>query len=107
MANRIPHRGIFRVMPALLMSIAMGCASTGQTTTVRTETRREIAREAPAAATPSDAPAPQQTEQTTTTTTTTTEEASGGGVLSRTFGLIGSIIAFPFRVIGAVLGALF
>lgn len=107
MANRINRRRILWVTPALVMWIAMGCASTVKTTTVRTETHREIAREAPADAAPSDAPAPQQTEEVTTTTTTTEKEKESGGILSNALRTVGSIIAFPFRVIGAALGALF
>ncbi len=107
MANWINRQGIHWVAPALLMWIAMGCASTVETTTVRTETHREIAREAPATATSSDAPAPQPTEQVTTTTTTTEKEKESGGILSNALRTVGSIIAFPFRVIGAALGALF
>lgn len=109
MANWINRQGIRWVTPALLMMwIAMGCASTVKTTTVRTETHRAIAPETPAAAAPSDAPAPRQTEEITTTTTTTTEkEKESDGILTNAFRTIGSIIAFPFRVVGAALGALF
>lgn len=107
MANWINRQGIRWVTPVLLMWIAMGCGSTVKTTTVRTETHREIAPETPAAAAPSDAPTTRQTEQITTTTTTEEKEQGSNGVLSNVFRTIGSIIAFPFRVIGAVLAALF
>lgn len=107
MGNWINRQGIRRVAPALLIWIAMGCASTVETTTVRTETRREIARETPTATAPSDAPVTKQTEEITTTTTTTEKEKESDGILSNVFRTIGSIIAFPFRVIGAALGALF
>jgi len=40
-------------------------------------------------------------------TTETTAEPSHGGVLSTTADFIGAVIAFPFRLVGAVVGAIF
>lgn len=51
----------------------------------------------------------ERTTQTTTTHTseTETENTECGGVLSCTVDVIGSIIALPFKAVGALIGAIF
>lgn len=72
-----------------------GCTVTRSTTT-RSETISHAAPEG----------SEDQGEPVTTKTTTVTSESSGG-VVGSAFGLAGSVIAVPFRVGGAFLGAIF
>ena len=72
--------------------IAQSCSTQEGTTTVQTT-----------AADPASGPV--TTGQTTTTTTTTDNEPDS--VLGATFHAIGTIIAFPFRLIGDALGLIF
>ncbi|HTO69721.1 MAG TPA: hypothetical protein VMR31_07645 [Myxococcota bacterium] len=74
---------------ALLLSLA---CSTTKTTTTTTRV-------------PSSSD-PNVTEQ-ETTTTTTKEEPGCSGVLSCTVDFVGDVIAFPFRLVGGVVRALF
>ncbi len=46
-------------------------------------------------------------ETTTVEEETTTKSDSGGGIISGTFHVIGKILAFPFKMIGAALEAIF
>jgi hypothetical protein len=83
-----------------------GCSS-GKTTTVTTTTVTTPLRTDPLASSPVDrqeATAPRQ--ETTVTTTTTETEDSSPGIIGSAFGLVGAVIAFPFRVVGGVLDAL-
>ena len=60
------------------------------------------------AGTKSSEPAQSGTETTTVTeeTTTSTKEHSGG-VISGFFGFLGKVIAFPFKVVGGIIEAIF
>jgi hypothetical protein len=88
----------------MLLGGLLGCAGTS-TTVVKTETVTQ-----PAAAVPDgteslyQGAAPAQRE---TTVTTTTQEDRPTGILGSAVNLGGAVIAFPFRVVGATLGAIF
>ena len=83
-----------RVLPMVALSVALaapamllGCSSQSQTTTTTRDTTT-------ASADPEAAPT------TTTATTTTTTDNEPDSVLGATFHAIGTIILFPFRLIG-------
>ncbi len=83
-----------------LITTAMGCASGRKTTTTETTTvHNSVAVN----------PAPAKVEKTTTTTTTNTDTKppQHTGILGGFFQVVGSIIAFPFIVIGNVFRAIF
>jgi hypothetical protein len=91
----------------LVVGGVSGCSS-GKTTTVTTTTVTTPLRTDPLATSPinsQEATAPSQ--ETTVTTTTTETEESSPGIIGSAFGLVGAVIAFPFRVVGGVLDALF
>jgi len=69
-----------------------GCSSQSETTTTTQQTT--------ASADPEAAPT------TTTTTTTTTKDDEPDSVLGATFHAIGTIVLFPFRLIGDAIGLL-
>jgi len=78
---------------ALLMALSLGapgCSSSSETTTTETTVTNP------------DVPPPE-----TTTTTTTTKSDEPDSVLGATFHAIGTIILFPFRLIGDTLGLIF
>ncbi len=81
----------------LVLSLGSGCASETKTVT------RETTQYPAASAQESSAPI---VERQTTETTTETGKGSGG-VLSTTVDFMGEVIAFPFRLVGAVASALF
>jgi len=89
-----------RILPIIAICLALcatplieSCASqTTETTTTATE--------------PGPPPAA-VAETSTTTTTTTTTENEPDSVLGATFHAIGTIIAFPFELIGDALGLIF
>jgi hypothetical protein len=83
---------------ALVASLLMIAPALGCSTTTRTETRTT---------TSSAAPADDHAVVREHTTTTTTDDDSCHGVLSCTVDFAGDVIAFPFRLIGAVFGAIF
>jgi hypothetical protein len=78
-----------------------GCASEKTTTTTTTTHLRE-----PGVTAAPDAASDRLTEQ-QTVTTTTEEDDSCSGMLSCTADFVGDVIAFPFRLIGGVVKALF
>jgi hypothetical protein len=84
-----------RYLPLIVMLVALGGApalqSCSTSTTQTTVTQSDPASPAPAA--------------TTTTTTTTTSEPDS--VVGSTFHAIGTIILFPFRLVGDALGLIF
>jgi hypothetical protein len=77
-----------------------GCASQ-QTETVRSTTTASAPAQAQATA---DTPAPPQATTTTTTDTTKTQEPDS--VLGATAHAVGTVILFPFRLIGDAVGLL-
>jgi hypothetical protein len=97
------HRVLYRFLSLLLIAGLVGCAST-QRSTERTETVT-----APAAATSSGTQNDCMAGTTRRETVTTTSEAEPHPEIVRsTAGADGSsVIAAPFRVIGAALGAVF
>jgi len=86
----------------LLVFIAMaaGCATTSTHKTTTTETTVQA---------PADTAAPRTTavEHSTTTTTNTETKPQHTGIIGGLFHIIGSIIAFPFLVVGNLLRAIF
>ncbi len=76
---------------ALAMGIPAGCASHTETRTTETTTTEPA----------------QLSETETKTTTTTTEESGHDSLLGATAHFVGTVIAFPFRVVGDVLGEIF
>lgn len=72
---------------ALAGAFATGCAGRQDTTTTTVETSPPVVA--------SDSPTPAET---TTTTTTTTDEPDS--VLGATLHAVGTIILFPFRIVG-------
>ena len=97
----------FSVMALLVLSLGAACAS--ETTTVKRETVQysvpSVEGTQEKDAQEKGTPGPVVEKQTTETTTETRQESDG--VLSSGINFIGNVIAFPFRVIGAVLGLLF
>ena len=93
---------------ALILGLGgpIGCASS-TTTVVKTETTTEpvAAEDVYASNTYEDGSAPEPAR--TTVTTTTTKEDQPTGIVGSAVNLGGAVIAFPFRVIGATLGAIF
>ena len=83
----------------LLVSGPLGCASS-RTTTVKTEERVQR----PGAMVGTEG-VRVGTETTTTTVTQTPPESRG--ILSATIHVLGEVISWPFRVVGALLRALF
>jgi len=88
-------------LPIVVLSLALlgpaalpGCSSHSETTTTTT-------RETTVAANPDSAPT-----TTTTTTTTTTQSDEPDSVLGATFHAIGTIILFPFRLVGSAISLL-
>jgi len=81
-------------LSVLLMGAPMitGCSSQSETTTTTQQTTAS-----------SD---PQAAPTTTTTTTTTTKDDEPDSVLGATFHAIGTIVLFPFRLIGDAIGLL-
>jgi hypothetical protein len=82
------------------MALVQGCSSEQRTTTVTTRT------DGGAVAT-QGAETPDNTNPPQTTTTTTTESNEPQSVLGATAHAIGTIILFPFRLIGDALGLIF
>src|SRR5215472_12786991 len=82
-------------LSVLLMGAPMisGCSSQSETTTTTQQTT--------ASTDPEAAPT-----TTTTTTTTTTKDDEPDNVLGATFHAIGTIVLFPFRLIGDAIGLL-
>jgi hypothetical protein len=96
------HRVLYTVLSLFLIAGLLGCASP-QRSTERTETVT-----APAAATSSGTQDHQVAGATRReTVTTTTDEDPHPGIVRSTAGAVGSVIAAPFRVVGAALGAVF
>jgi hypothetical protein len=82
------------------IALMQGCAGSQRTTTVTTRT------DGGAVATQSTE-TPGDTSPTQSTTTTTTESNEPDSVLGATAHAIGTIILFPFRLIGDALGLIF
>ncbi|HEV8714722.1 MAG TPA: hypothetical protein VGX03_18065 [Candidatus Binatia bacterium] len=87
------RRGL-NLLVALFLFAVVGAGCASNTRTVRTETSTYPTGR------------PTVVEKGTTVTTTETREGSGG-ILSGTVNVIGEIIALPFRVVGALIGAIF
>ncbi len=84
-----------RTLPIIVLSFALigsaaglGCSGQSETTTTRQETTANSSD-------PDSAPT-----TSTTTTTTTTKDDEPDSVLGATFHAIGTIILFPFRLVG-------
>lgn len=88
---------MIRIVLSVLLCIGIfsGCSQTRSETTVTTTSEPTYPAES--------------THRTVETTTTTTEDSDEGcgGVLSCTVDVIGSIIALPFKAVGALVGAIF
>ena len=84
---------------ALLVSSSMGCASS-RTTTVKTQ--EQVQR-------PGAMVGTEEVRVATETTTTTVTQAprESRGVLSTTVHLLGEVISWPFRLVGALVRAIF
>jgi hypothetical protein len=97
---------LFLIVPLVVGGVS-GCSG-GKTTTVTTTTVTKPLRTDPhAASTVNGQDTAGASQETTVTTTTETEEESSPGIIGSAFGLVGAVIAFPFRVVGGVLEALF
>ncbi len=83
----------------LLVSGPLGCASS-RTTTVKTE--EQVQR--PGAMVGTDGV---RVDRETTTTTVTHTPQESRGVLSTTVHFLGEVLSWPFRLVGALLRALF
>jgi hypothetical protein len=86
------------------MIAPMGCASDS-----RRVTREETVRTTSPDTSSAEAEGDRNGQVVATRTTVTDEEKSdqGGGVISTTVGFVGQVIAFPFRLVGAVFRAIF
>lgn len=90
-------RRVIAVAAGLTLSLAgIGCG--GYTKTVRVEERTHSSAPAPVA---------QQQISTVTETTTVRQPAPRRGVLSTTVHVIGEVLAWPFRLVGGLLRAIF
>jgi hypothetical protein len=89
---------------AVVLGAVLGCAGT-KTTSVTTVT--ESAPAAPPDTVSVEDHEPEAPTQHTTVTTTTTSKERPDGVIGSAFHLVGTVIAFPFRVVGGALDALF
>ncbi len=109
MRQKSPKAGSHMVMSLfivllLVSSIGMGCSTASKTT--RSETETTITH--PTGQTSASMyPEETTTVKKETTTETETKSESGGGVLSTTVDVLGEIIAFPFRLIGGLIRAIF
>jgi hypothetical protein len=81
-----------------------GCASDSRHVT-REETVRTTNPDAPSAGAEGESNG--QVVETRTTVTDEEKSDQGGGVLSTTVAFVGQVIAFPFRLVGAVFRAIF
>lgn len=81
-----------------LLFICLGLVSLEQTACTSKRTTSET--------TVVDASGPRTVERTTTTETETDSDGCGG-VLSCTIDAIGTVIALPFKAVGALIGAIF
>jgi hypothetical protein len=93
---------LFAAVVSFAVALAPGCASSQKTTTVTTTTRPDGGA---AYAQPPADPSPSPVQGTSTTTTTQSNEPDS--VLGATAHAIGTIILFPFRLIGDALGLIF
>ncbi|MGH7770631.1 MAG: hypothetical protein ACREQA_00155 [Candidatus Binatia bacterium] len=84
------------VVSLFALSIAVGCAT--RTKTVQTETVQYPAQQQ------AD---PVVAEKQTTTTTETETRGESAGLLSGTVHVVGQVLAFPFRAVGGLIGAIF
>lgn len=101
-----PSCALFLALLLILGGVS-GCAG-GKTTTVTTTTvTRPSQTDLSPAATAYSQGTAAPGQETTVTTTTTEEKESSPGVVGSAFGLVGAVIALPFRVVGGVLGAVF
>jgi len=87
----------------LVSSIGMGCSTTSKTT--RSETETMITR--PTDPMSASVPPTVTTTVTKETTETETQGEHRGGVLSTVVDVVGEILAFPFRLTGGLIRAIF
>ncbi len=92
---------VARAAAAALLVVTLGAGCASETKTVKSETTQYPT----ATANAENAPTPVIQQQTTQTTTEVKKEPDG--VVSSGAKFVGSVIAFPFRVIGSAVGALF
>jgi hypothetical protein len=90
----------------LVVGSISGCAG-GKTTTVTTTVTKPVHMGTPPAPAVESQHAPSPSQETTVITTTTEERESSPGIVGSAFGFVGAVIAFPFRVVGGVLDAVF
>ncbi len=95
----IMNARVARPVAVALLVLALGAGCASETKTVRRETTQY-----PTTST-ENPPRPVAEQQTIETTTETKKEPDG--VITSGVKLVGSVVAFPFRVIGAAFGALF
>ena len=88
----------FGCIAMILISVGAGCASTHKTTTTETVVQAPVNQ---------IQPTPVIVEKSTTTTTSKHNEPRQTGILGGLFHVIGSVIAFPFIVVGRLLQAIF
>jgi hypothetical protein len=86
-----------------LVSMGAGCASTHKTTTTTTQTTVQ----SPSKEVVSDNTDQTVVEKNKTTTTSTETKPRETGIIGGLFHIIGSVIAFPFIVIGGLLRMIF
>jgi len=96
----IPNRArLVRQSPVIALTLLVGFSPIGLCACSTTKTTTTT-REAPSSTDP-DATVEEQT------TTTTSSSPGCSGVLSCTVDVVGDVIAFPFKVVGAVITAIF
>jgi len=88
----------------LVSSIGTGCSTASKTTRSETETTISHPTDQTSA---SLYPSETTTVKKESTTETETQSSSHGGVLSTTVDVVGEILAFPFRLIGGLIRAIF
>ncbi len=88
---------VYLGLTIIFVSMGVGCASTHKTTTTQTTVQHTDVSSAPV----------KTVEKSTTTTSGAESKPTHTGILGGFFHILGSIIAFPFVVIGNVLQAIF
>jgi hypothetical protein len=98
---------LFLTMFLVVVGVS-GCTGGKQTTVTTTTVTRPLRTDLPSASTANSQDTAALSQETTMTTTTTeAEQESSPGIIGSALGLVGAVIAFPFRVAGGVLDALF
>ena len=96
-------KGMLFSLPLVFILLGAGCASTHKTTTTETTVRTQDSNTVTEGMAQPSTTVVAKTDTTTTTSTPPRQD----GILGATFHVIGTILAFPFVVIGGLLKMIF